>query len=193
MNAKENFPTDDPSPKFWRQMDRLWSDAFEIRTLGYGTAPFENFVNADYQAVGHTLLSMRGKHRRLIELGSGLGVVAIMADRLGFEAVGIEIEPELVDYANQLAKDYQSKAKFYCGSFVPDEYCFESDEREHLTHSKTDSEAAYDQVGEQLADFDLVYAYPWPDEHDFFDKLIQQCGHPNTTLMTYDEEFGVRF
>src|ERR1700676_814825 len=51
------------------------------------------------------------------EWGSGFGVVTCMAAMLEFDAWGIEIEAELVDYAQQLAADFDLPVEFVCGSF----------------------------------------------------------------------------
>src|SRR5438132_3709796 len=53
------------------------------------------------------------------EWGSGFGVVACLAALAEFDACGIEIEPQLVDAARQLADDFDLPAQFYCGSFLP--------------------------------------------------------------------------
>src|SRR5438477_7219272 len=70
------------------------------------------FVAADYDVVLHQLLELRRPDASLLELGSATGVITIVADLLGFDACGIEIDDNLVAVARQLASKYQSKARF---------------------------------------------------------------------------------
>ena len=72
------------------------------------------------------LLEIRDRGGRFLELGSATGVVTIMADLLGFHASGIEIAPELVTEARQLAESYGSDAHFATGSYLPSGYRFVS-------------------------------------------------------------------
>ncbi len=60
---------------------------------------FEGYVSADYLSVFHSLAQLRNRVSTVLEWGSGLGVVSIMASRMGFEAFGIEAEAVLVEYA----------------------------------------------------------------------------------------------
>src|SRR5687767_11949845 len=57
------------------------------------------FVPSDFEVVYRALVAIQSGHlatgRRLIEWGSGLGVVTCMATWVGFDAVGIEIESKL--------------------------------------------------------------------------------------------------
>ena len=54
---------------------------------------FHPFVPADYDAVLQELISLRAPELRFLEWGSATGVITIMADLLGFEAYGIELDP----------------------------------------------------------------------------------------------------
>ena len=50
------------------------------------------FVAADYDCVRSTLLSLRRPGRRFLEWGSATGVITIMADLMGFDSCGIELD-----------------------------------------------------------------------------------------------------
>jgi len=54
------------------------------------------FVAADYAAVLDVLVPLREPRRRFLEWGSATGVITIMADLLGFDACGIELDSSLV-------------------------------------------------------------------------------------------------
>lgn len=173
-------------------MDRLWSEASAIRTSHYDTRPFEHFVGADYRQVLDALQKYRGQGLRMLEWGSGLGVVTIMANRMGFEAYGIEIEPELVEHAEKLAEIYAPDAQFFVGSFVPDEFELMPEEGDEFEHTDTDSPSVYDELDLEVRDFDLVYAYPWPDEHSLHHNIMKRFGGDQTLLLTFDECEGIQ-
>ena len=70
--------------RIWEQLD------VDVR----GRA-FHPFVAADYEGVLAALLRHRGTGLRFLEWGSASGVITIMADMLGFEAYGIELDESL--------------------------------------------------------------------------------------------------
>src|SRR3990167_1740579 len=73
---------------------------------------FHPFVAADYEVVCQALLPYRGRGLRFLEWGSATGVITIMADLLGFEAYGIELDSTLVTTARGLATRFDSGARF---------------------------------------------------------------------------------
>lgn len=172
------------------EMQALWAEAEAIWETRQGEAAFEGYVSSDFQGAFDLLRSYRGRATTFLEWGSGLGVVTIMAARLGFDACGIELQPQLVDIAAALADKYHADPQFACGSFVPE--AFEADLQAGDEFYRTDasSAAAYDQLDHDLADFDLVYAYPWPDEHRLFGSIMGQCGAPGAWLIRYDHREG---
>lgn len=125
-----------------------------------------------------------------LELGSGAGVITILADLLGFDAYGIEIEPGLVEASQDLAEHLGSGATFVEGSFVPVEF---RDEVELLSGdfvTVSEGADAYDELGLTLRDFDLVYGYPWPGEEDWMVELVRREAGPDTSLMMYSVADG---
>ena len=99
----------------WEQADKIWERED-------GSPDFAAYVSADYMAVYEQLKLLRGQVETFLEWGSGLGVVTIMASRMGFDASGIEAESKLVDYSTDLADAFSSTAQFAHGSFIPDEF-----------------------------------------------------------------------
>jgi hypothetical protein len=172
------------------EMEALWDEAECLWNDRQNTTAFEGYVGSDFAAAFNLLKSYRGKATTFLEWGSGLGVVTIMASRLGFEACGIEIEPELVELADTLAGKYHADAQFVCGSFVPE--AFEPNLRLGDEFFRTDATArsAYDELDRELSDFEVVYAYPWPDEHQLFRSIMRQCGAPGALLIRYDNREG---
>ncbi len=173
------------------EMELLWNDAAELWEQHQHAASFEGYVGSDFRAAFELLRSLRGRATTFLEWGSGLGVVTIMAARLGFDACGIEIQPELVELADELATKYHADTQFVCGSFVPT--AFETDLAGGDEFYRTDasSYAAYDELDRELSDFELVYAYPWPDEHQLFGSIMRQCGAPGALLIRYDNREGL--
>ena len=122
------------------------------------------FIPCDHRGAYEALRELRPRATTFLECGSAAGVVTIMADLLGFEAYGIEIEPWLVNRSIQLAEELGSGAVFAEGTFVPTAY---QDEIEHLSGdflTPTNGACAFDELDLELSDFDLVFAYPWPGD-----------------------------
>ncbi len=44
----------------------------------------------------------------------------------------------------------------------------------------------------QLHDFDLICAYPWPDEHTLFHSIIREFGRKESLLLSYDARAGAK-
>jgi hypothetical protein len=126
------------------------------------------------------------------EWGSGFGVVACLAALLDFDAHGIEIEAELVAEARRLADDFGLPVEFVCGSFIPaGEGVREEGRFAWLT---TRAGGAEEQWGLGPADFDVIFAFPWPDEEEFVTALFRRHAAPGAVLVTYHEaqDFRVR-
>jgi hypothetical protein len=173
------------------ELSELFSAAAEIWNDRECDTAFQGYVSADFPAIYQSLLKLRSRAHTFLEWGSGLGVVAIMASRLGFDAYGIEVEPELVAAAYGLSDRFGASPTFATGSFIPDE--FEADVADgdefHRTH--TADRSAYDQLDMELRDFDMIYAYPWPEEHTVFRSIIRRCGAARTLYLRYDVREGL--
>ena len=85
-----------------------------------------------------------------------------LATMLKFRGYGIEIDRDLVDASQQLAHDFGLPVKFVHGSFIPsgegacDNYATE------FSALVSDTDNAYSELGLDLGDFDVFFAYPWP-------------------------------
>lgn len=153
---------------------------------------FHRFIPADYRDAHDLLVRERGRANSFLELGSGFGVVTILADLLGYDAYGIELEPELVDVSIGLAEDFQSDATFVEGTFVPAEFRDEVAllDPDFLSVTATEGADAYAELEMDLADFDLVYVYPWPGEEEWAAELVARHGGPQTRMVTYSVRDG---
>lgn len=170
---------------------RLWEEADKIWEREDGSPAFAAYVSADYMAVYEQLKSLRGHVETFLEWGSGLGVVTIMASRMGFDAYGIEAESDLIDYSDDLASVHDSTAQFAHGSFIPDEFVWNPSKGDESERTSIDLPAGYEQLDLDLQDMDLIYAYPWPTEHSLYHNILNEFGAPNVKLLTYDAREGI--
>ncbi|MEW5929648.1 MAG: hypothetical protein AB1941_19515 [Gemmatimonadota bacterium] len=153
---------------------------------------FHPFVAADYGQVLDALLRVRAPGLRFLEWGSATGVIAIMADLLGFEAYGIELDPQLVEQARELAARHGSGARFVAGSFVPAGYRYRPTGGDGRLGTIGDGSSAYPELMHPLEDFDLVYAFPWHGEEPMMVDLMRAYGARGARLLIHGVAEGVR-
>ena len=159
------------------------------------------FVPSDFVTVYHSLRAITEANlapgTSLCEWGSGFGVVASLAAMLEFKACGIEIERGLVDASRRLADDFGLPVEFVHGSFVPsgaeadvEEAC--ADTSTEYFWLVTDADDAYDELGLDPHDFDVVFAYPWPGEECLIEGLFEKHAAEEALLLTYNQYNSVR-
>jgi hypothetical protein len=160
------------------------------------TWPVPGFVPSDHTRAYAVLAALAAgdiaSGKQFCEWGSGFGVVACLAALLDFDAFGIEIEGELVDAAQRLADDFALPVEFIHGSFIPpgSDACF--DRRDEFGWLAT--EEASGSVAFGPADFDVIFAYPWPDEERLIATLFQHHARAGAVLVTNhgDEDWRLR-
>jgi hypothetical protein len=150
------------------------------------------FVAADYGRVLEALLPLRAPGLRFLEWGSATGVITIMADLLGFEAYGIELDPALVEVARRLAARFESGARFEAGSFLPAGYRWRPRGGDGRIGTIGDGRSAYPAMGLPLEDFDVVYGYPWSGEEAMMLDLMRCYGSPDARLVLHGGSDGLR-
>ena len=128
------------------------------------------------------------------EWGSGFGTGACLAALLGYEAYGIEIEPELIDISRQMASELDIPAEFLCASYIPEgfetyagvggvdlapfwPYTYPSEAADAGLH--------YDGMPFDIAEIDLFFAYPWPEEQELMQKLFDAVAMEGAILIAY--------
>lgn len=163
--------------------DRI--EAFQDR---WDRPQIEQFVAADYelvfQSLDWTLESQPMIGRRFIEWGCGFAVVSAMASRLGLDSIGVEAEPDLLDQGRRTIANWNVAAELVQGNFLPPG-------AESLTDDPTlpsvghEAACAYSQLGLDLDDFAIVYAYPWPGEDDFHEAVFDHYASQGALLMLF--------
>ena len=116
------------------------------------------------------------------------GVIAIMADMLGYEAYGIELDRELVAVARDLARRHGSGARFAVGSFLPAGYRYRPRDGDGRLGTIGRGPSGYGELGHALDDFDVVYAYPWSGEEPVMRDVMRAYGAPHARLILHDVE-----
>ncbi|MFK7766605.1 MAG: hypothetical protein AB8B55_05240 [Mariniblastus sp.] len=181
----------DPHKSLLEEFRDLWTQADAIWDANDGEPEFRSYVSADYLAVYHSLVALQGKVSTVLEWGSGLGVVAIMASRMGFEAFGMEAESKLVDISHTLAESFHSDARFATGSFIPDAFVWNPGNGDESIATFIDDADGYGELEIELEEVDLIYAYPWPDEHVLYKNILRQFGRHDVMLLSYDAREGM--
>jgi hypothetical protein len=125
------------------------------------------------------------------EWGSGFGVTSCLAAMLGFDALGIEIEGVLVDAARRLATDFDVEVEFVEGSFIPagGGAFVDGIDCGWLTCV---AGGGHETLGLDPEDFDVVFAYPWPDEECLTAALFERYAREGAVLVTDHELGGLR-
>ena len=140
--------------------------------------PIEQYVACDFRDVYRALASLRNSHlangNLFCEWGCGFGIVTGLAAKLGWDAVGIEAEPFLVEQAAKMLRDEKIAAEVWNGNFLPSGA--ERLARRQATHASLFHRIAsvYGSQSLDVDDFAVIFAYPWPGE-DYFLKDVFRC------------------
>jgi hypothetical protein len=153
---------------------------------------WHSFVAADYDGVRTALESLSKPGRRFLEWGSATGVITIIADLLGFDACGIELDSSLVRVARDMAERAGSKARFAAGSFIPLGWEWRPPDADGRKATIGDGPSGYLELGRALSDFDIVYAFPWSGEEPMMRELFRSHGHEDARLLLHSASTGTR-
>ena len=154
------------------------------------------FVPSNPELVYFALRTIIDSHcydgKSFCEWGSGYGTATCLAAILGFDACGIEIEPNLVAASTEFAGHFELPAVFAQGSFVPTQSASLSEEAFRDTDGrypwlKNKAASAYRKLGRDPDSFDVVFAYPWPGEEYFVTQLFDSSAAPGALLLRYSD------
>lgn len=158
--------------EIWRRFD------IEVRQKEW-----HPFVPVEYHEILQKLLELRAPGLKFLEWGSATGVITIMADLLGFDAAGIELDAGLVEIARELARKYDSGARFATGSFLPTGYQWSTSDGDTRLGTIGYGRSGYLELGQPLEDFDIVYGYPWDGEEPMFRDVMKRYARPDALLL----------
>ena len=158
--------------------------------------PIHSFVPSDFPLVYGALRHVADGHlapgTHLCEWGSGAGVVTCLASMVAFDACGIEVETDLVEFSIRLARRHRISVDFFHGNFVPhggQDIADEVDDGEWLAVGGPDP---YERIELGIDDFDVIFAYPWPGEERVIERLFDRFASDGALLMTYNGNEGIR-
>ncbi|HTN76874.1 MAG TPA: class I SAM-dependent methyltransferase [Pirellulaceae bacterium] len=164
--------------------------------LQHRAAAVPAFVPSDFDLVYRVMRSVRegfvAPGNRYCEWGSGFGIVAGLASQLGFDAYGIEISAALVHEAERLANHFGIAVEFVCGSLVPPGGESMAAQTVEFAWLSAASDTAYDELGLDATDFDIIFAYPWPGEEQAIFDLFDRFAAMGAVLITYHGVQGIR-
>jgi hypothetical protein len=154
------------------------------------------FVPSDYREAYMALQWLESSGhltgRWFCEWGSGFGVVACLAAHLEFDAWGIEIEGDLVTAARSLADDFGFPVVFVQGSFIPSQGKKFAKAAGESSWMSDVAGGGHEKLGFEPEDFDVIFAYPWPDEEEVTAALFERYARIGAILITYHEDGGLR-
>jgi len=153
---------------------------------------FHPFIASEYEVVLDALIAHRASGLRFLELGSASGVITIMADLIGYEACGIELDRSLVSTAREMATRFGSRARFVAGSFFPAGYVYRGADGEVRTGTMGEGTSGYLELARALDDFDVVFGYPWGGEEPVLLDLMKRYGGGDALLLMHGVNDGVQ-
>jgi hypothetical protein len=172
------------------ELARLRIQTFQDR---WDREQIEQFVAADYYHVCQTLRWVDDTQlligKRFLEWGCGFAIVCAIADSLGFDAIGIEAEADLLAEGQETIAQWRtdrgkSNAELIHGNFLPPgaESLADDPTLPSLGHPVP---CAYAELGLDLDDFAVVYAYPWPGEDDFHEAVFDRYAAKGAMLILF--------
>ncbi len=184
----ESVATPGEIVEFLRAVDGL-VEQYRVNTA----TTFRGFVPSNYLAIYQCLRLVYDSDLlcgdRFCEWGSGVSVVASLAAMVGYESHGIEYDNKLCMVAEGICEDFDVPVKLVNGSFIPDgvedliENAFATYDGELALH--TDPDHAYDEIGYDVNDFDLIFAYPWPNDVELTHEIFDRCAARGAMLLLY--------
>lgn len=127
----------------------------------FGNVECFGFVPSNYELVWSVLAGL--ERGRFVEWGSGFGIVTALAEILGYDASGVELEPELVGKSKALFAEFDLKANIVCGDYL------ESDLRA-----------------------DVYFVYCWPSQKRATEERFEAVGKPGDRLLFCEGQSDVR-
>ena len=185
----------DPVSRFLKEADRQIDEFFETER----NKRYPKFIPSDaqllYNAIDFLTRNDLTLGKIFCEWGSGFGVGIGLASLLGYEAFGIEIEPELVEISSRLADDLKIPVEIICSNYIPEGFdSYEGIGGEILLEpsgfaggDRSEAPPFYEGMDYPIEEIDLFYVYPRPDDQDFMLKMFDALAGEGAILLAYFE------
>lgn len=168
-----------------RHTDAFYEDGLGLR--------YPKLVLCDPLLVAGSISSLRATGHLtgnfFCEWGSGFGIAAGVADLMGLEAVGLEIEDELVTRSREMLREAGREVEIHHADLFPEG--LEESEGvggRDLVFQETFSRESPDRpLYEEFdpAEVDLFFVYPWPDQEQLMMDLFAAVASPDAILLMY--------
>ena len=174
-------------------------DAFYNAGLG---RRFPRYIPSNPAIVHAAIVSLReAGHLRgdvFCEWGCGFAVATCIASLIGFQAYGVEIEPELAELAVKLAEDHKIPVEILNADYLPEGYeeCEGVGGKDLLIPEATTSRSGVQlppsYEGLDPDEVDLFFVYPWPGQEELMMDLFRAVACPGSILLIYlgDDEIA---
>lgn len=177
-----------------QESERRWDQLFARRHH----RRFPRFLPSDaalvFAAMDYVTRHDLAPGRVFCEWGSGLGTATCLAALLGYEAYGLEIEPELAALSREIARELAIAVEILCTSYIPEGYeSYSGVGGEDLVRTDTffslgaeiDHELRYEGMDIEIAAIDLFFVYPWPEEQELMQTLFDAVAVEGAILIAY--------
>lgn len=174
--------------------DRRW-DAFFVRRAN---RRFPRLIPSDpalvYTALAGVTQQDLPPGRVFCEWGSGFGTATCLAALLGYEAYGIELHAELANISRDMARELEIPVEILCTSYIPEGYDSYAGiggddliKSPMFSHPEDAGNRAlrYDGMDCTIAEIDLFFVYPWPEEQELMQKLFDAVAMEGAILIAY--------
>jgi hypothetical protein len=174
--------------------DRRWDQFF----ANHANHRFPRLIPSDpalvYSALACVTQQELPPGRLFCEWGSGFGTATCLAALLGYEAYGIELHAELADISREMARELALPVEILCTSYIPEGYdSYAGIGGDDLIQSPmfsypedADERALrYDGMACTIAEIDLFFVYPWPEEQELMQKLFDAVAMEGAILIAY--------
>ena len=173
-----------------RRIDRLFASGRNKR--------MPRFIPSDAIAIYNALDFITREDfplgRVYCEWGSGYGIGSCFAALLGYEAYGVEIEPELAKASVELADDFDINIQIINDDYMPEGFeCGKGiggaelvrPEQQTFGYGNFDEVARYEGMDHGLDEVDLFFIYPWPGEQEFVQEFFHAVAGDGAILLAY--------
>ncbi len=164
-----------------RRIERYWDQ--------FSEKPLPQYIECDFDLVAAALVECVSRDwidgRLFVEWGCGFAVVTGIAGILGLDAVGVEAEEFLCAEGRKLLSRHGVDAEIWNGNFLPAGASRLAEDTDPLVSLTHELEPAYDRYDMPLADFAIVFAYPWPGEEHFLRLVFDRYARRDALLLMY--------